>query len=171
MCSRRDMTKSDPISSLFNLKNDRLDNMRKSLLSCGYLMSSIWGTIYYKKSEPLGRAAGKFQPGLTCHDDEEEWDSWRFPWPCRIFLGRNAVMRKALGATKEDECRLGVHRIANVTFRLSSLLFGSQHWLRFPIRYATAAGRQCWIIIHEWGTQSSNRLVWIFQTSRLRSKW
>lgn len=23
-------------------------------------------------------------------------------------------MRKALGATKEDECRLGVHKVANV---------------------------------------------------------
>lgn len=32
----------------------------------------------------------------------------------RIFMGRNAVMRKALGATVEDECRLGVHKIANV---------------------------------------------------------
>jgi hypothetical protein len=35
----------------------------------------------------------------------------------RIFLGRNAVMRKALGATVEDECRLGVHKIANVSTR------------------------------------------------------
>lgn len=25
-------------------------------------------------------------------------------------------MRKALGATREDECRLGVHKIANVSF-------------------------------------------------------
>lgn len=25
-------------------------------------------------------------------------------------------MRKALGATVEDECRLGVHKIANVSF-------------------------------------------------------
>ncbi|KAK4702087.1 hypothetical protein P7C70_g4136, partial [Phenoliferia sp. Uapishka_3] len=32
----------------------------------------------------------------------------------KIFMGRNAVMRKALGATVEDECRLGVHKIANV---------------------------------------------------------
>lgn len=32
----------------------------------------------------------------------------------RIFLGRNAVMRKGLGSTKEDECRLGVSKIANV---------------------------------------------------------
>lgn len=34
-------------------------------------------------------------------------------------------MRKALGATKEDECRLGVHKIANVSstslYPLSSL--------------------------------------------------
>jgi hypothetical protein len=34
----------------------------------------------------------------------------------RIFLGRNAVMRKGLGATPEDECRLGVHKVANVRF-------------------------------------------------------
>ncbi|CEQ39186.1 SPOSA6832_00710, partial [Sporobolomyces salmonicolor] len=33
----------------------------------------------------------------------------------RIFLGRNAVMRKGLGATPEDECRLGVHKVANST--------------------------------------------------------
>ena len=35
-------------------------------------------------------------------------------------MGRNAVMRKALGATVEDECRLGVHKIANVS--------GGQRW-------------------------------------------
>jgi hypothetical protein len=34
-----------------------------------------------------------------------------------MFLGRNAVMRKALGATPEDECRLGVHKAANVSRR------------------------------------------------------
>lgn len=34
-----------------------------------------------------------------------------------MFLGRNAVMRKALGATPEDECRLGVHKAANVSLR------------------------------------------------------
>lgn len=33
----------------------------------------------------------------------------------KIFLGRNAVMRKGLGSTKEDECRLGVSKIANVS--------------------------------------------------------
>jgi mRNA turnover protein 4 len=32
----------------------------------------------------------------------------------KIFLGRNAVMRKGLGANKEEECRLGVSKIANV---------------------------------------------------------
>lgn len=39
----------------------------------------------------------------------------------RIFLGRNAVMRKALGATVEDECRLGVHKVANVRSLFSLL--------------------------------------------------
>ncbi len=29
-------------------------------------------------------------------------------------MSRNAVMRKALGATVEEECRLGVSKIANV---------------------------------------------------------
>lgn len=38
----------------------------------------------------------------------------------RIFLGRNAVMRKGLGSTKEDECRLGVSKIANVSSTNSS---------------------------------------------------
>lgn len=40
----------------------------------------------------------------------------------RIFLGRNAVMRKGLGATPEDECRLGVHKVANVRLRLAHSL-------------------------------------------------
>ncbi|KAM0746760.1 hypothetical protein T439DRAFT_318529 [Meredithblackwellia eburnea MCA 4105] len=31
----------------------------------------------------------------------------------KIFMARNAVMRKALGATPEEECRLGVSKIAN----------------------------------------------------------
>ncbi|GAA5996905.1 ribosome assembly factor MRT4 [Rhodotorula paludigena] len=41
----------------------------------------------------------------------------------RIFLGRNAVMRKGLGATPEDECRLGVHKIANMLEGNRGLLF------------------------------------------------
>ncbi|GAA5852681.1 hypothetical protein JCM9279_004952 [Rhodotorula babjevae] len=41
----------------------------------------------------------------------------------RIFLGRNAVMRKGLGATPEDECRLGVHKVANMLEGSRGLLF------------------------------------------------
>ncbi|GAA6011382.1 hypothetical protein JCM11491_002764 [Sporobolomyces phaffii] len=41
----------------------------------------------------------------------------------KIFLGRNAVMRKGLGATKEDECRLGVSKIANMLEGNRGLLF------------------------------------------------
>ncbi|GAA5957843.1 hypothetical protein JCM21900_001285 [Sporobolomyces salmonicolor] len=41
----------------------------------------------------------------------------------RIFLGRNAVMRKGLGATPEDECRLGVHKVANMLEGNRGLLF------------------------------------------------
>ncbi|BGP22126.1 mRNA turnover protein 4 like protein [Rhodotorula toruloides] len=41
----------------------------------------------------------------------------------KIFLGRNAVMRKGLGATPEDECRLGVHKIANMLEGNRGLLF------------------------------------------------
>lgn len=41
----------------------------------------------------------------------------------KIFLGRNAVMRKGLGATQEDECRLGVHKVANMLEGNRGLLF------------------------------------------------
>ena len=41
----------------------------------------------------------------------------------KIFLGRNAVMRKGLGATVEDECRLGVSRVANLLEGNRGLLF------------------------------------------------
>ncbi|GAA5879342.1 hypothetical protein JCM16303_003170 [Sporobolomyces ruberrimus] len=41
----------------------------------------------------------------------------------KIFLGRNAVMRKGLGSTKEDECRLGVSKIANMLEGNRGLLF------------------------------------------------
>ncbi|GAA5824250.1 hypothetical protein JCM10212_003990 [Sporobolomyces blumeae] len=41
----------------------------------------------------------------------------------KIFLGRNAVMRKGLGATQEDECRLGVHKISNMLEGNRGLLF------------------------------------------------
>lgn len=35
-------------------------------------------------------------------------------------MSRNAVMRKALGATVEEECRLGVSKIANVSTRTTA---------------------------------------------------
>ncbi|SCV72864.1 BQ2448_4401 [Microbotryum intermedium] len=44
----------------------------------------------------------------------------------RIFLGRNAVMRKALGATPEDECRLGVSKVANLLEGSRGLLFTNE---------------------------------------------
>ncbi|BGP13233.1 hypothetical protein JCM10213_004996 [Rhodosporidiobolus nylandii] len=44
----------------------------------------------------------------------------------RIFLGRNAVMRKGLGATPEDECRLGVHKVANMLEGNRGLLFTNE---------------------------------------------
>jgi len=44
----------------------------------------------------------------------------------RMFLGRNAVMRKALGATPEDECRLGVHKAANMLEGSRGLLFTNE---------------------------------------------
>ncbi|GAA5850782.1 hypothetical protein JCM8547_009089 [Rhodosporidiobolus lusitaniae] len=44
----------------------------------------------------------------------------------RIFLGRNAVMRKGLGATPEDECRLGVHKVANLLEGNRGLLFTNE---------------------------------------------
>ncbi|BGP53195.1 hypothetical protein JCM8202_002750 [Rhodotorula sphaerocarpa] len=44
----------------------------------------------------------------------------------RIFLGRNAVMRKGLGATPEDECRLGVHKAANMLEGSRGLLFTNE---------------------------------------------
>ncbi|SGZ07180.1 BQ5605_C031g10998 [Microbotryum silenes-dioicae] len=46
----------------------------------------------------------------------------------RIFLGRNAVMRKALGATPEDECRLGVSKVANVRLPPGSLPTPCSSW-------------------------------------------
>lgn len=44
----------------------------------------------------------------------------------RMFLGRNAVMRKALGTTKEDECRINVHKIANLLEGDVGLLFTNE---------------------------------------------
>ncbi|KAI5481835.1 mRNA turnover protein 4 like protein [Pseudohyphozyma bogoriensis] len=44
----------------------------------------------------------------------------------KIFMGRNAVMRKALGATVEDECRLGAHKIANALEGNIGILFTNE---------------------------------------------
>ncbi|KAM0788017.1 hypothetical protein ACM66B_006216 [Microbotryomycetes sp. NB124-2] len=41
----------------------------------------------------------------------------------KILLGRNAVMRKALGTSVEDECRLGAHKVANLLEGNRGLLF------------------------------------------------
>ncbi|GAA5951164.1 hypothetical protein JCM3765_002404 [Sporobolomyces pararoseus] len=41
----------------------------------------------------------------------------------KIFLGRNAVMRKGLGSNKEEECRLGVSKISNLLEGNRGLLF------------------------------------------------
>jgi mRNA turnover protein 4 len=38
----------------------------------------------------------------------------------RIFFGRSAVMAKALGATPEEEHKLGIHKLAKVRARLFS---------------------------------------------------
>jgi len=60
----------------------------------------------------------------------------------RIFLGRNAVMRKGLGSTKEDECRLGVSKIANVSLNSSSTLSTVDS---VPVLIsARVVDRRCW---------------------------
>ena len=69
---------------------------------------SRWVVIAFLWSCMLCSRSGCWWGGSWCF-------FWVSHWHDRIFLGRNAVMRKALGATREDECRLGVHKIANVS--------------------------------------------------------
>lgn len=77
-------------------------------------------------------------------------------------------MRKALGATKEDECRLGVHRIANVSRLLLSISLSLSVSLpsafvssslsltltfcainHFFSKMIAAIGRQCRLALHQ----------------------
>lgn len=101
-------------------------NKQNNFNTCGYSMFNTCATYSSNKSEQLGKDQGQSTRASRASHGARKYVrdhslthvdiTTTLLRPCRIFLGRNAVMRKALGATVEDECRLGVHKIANVSY-------------------------------------------------------
>lgn len=83
----------------------------------------------------------------------------------RIFLGRGAVMAKALGNTPEEEHRQGLHKIANVCYAYPGL-FKCIHF--FAVLENQRPG---WSTIYIKPTPRSHRMVRRLFTTRFRPCW
>lgn len=141
---------------ILTIQENRSKKIPRNGNTAGFSRLGQWGMLISRLSDTCGKSVFN-----SMIDDIDCWRKINFS-TARIFLGRSAVMAKALGSTIEEEHREGLHKLAKACF-VYNLKFTLVCWLSSKL----ANKRPSWLIFYWHRAAGGLGVVWRLSATRL----